>query len=339
MVRSRQESEGWPPLSRMTDDQLLNAYRLMERSILLEQAVLRLIEDGHARLLLHSGRGQEAIGTGVSAALRADDMLFYSHRGVTQILAKGMPAASLLGDFLGRASGATGGLGAGIVHAADPNLGIMGSSGTLGGGFVLSAGAALGARKLGDDRVSVHVFGEGSANRGTFHEAANAAALWKLPLVWLCENNGLSVSVAHRDATSVEDVADRAKAYGMPSQIVDGQNVEAVFDAVGKAVARARAGEGPTLIEAKTLRFRGHYEGDPQTYRRKEDIAAAHERDPVRIACDLLRERGVSDARLAAIRAEEVVAIDQAVATALAAPKPGTERIYQGLLGPQEVSA
>ena len=323
----------------MTDEQLLAAYRLMERSILLEQAVLRLIEDGHARLLLHSGRGQEAIGTGVCAALRDDDMLFYSHRGVTQILAKGMSAELLLGDFLGRTGGATRGLGAGIVHAVDPALGIMGSSGTLGGGFVLSAGAALGARKLGDDRVSVHVFGEGSANRGTFHEAANAAALWKLPMVWLCENNGLSVSVAHRDATSIEHVADRARAYGMPSCIVDGQDVEAVHAAVAEAVMRARAGEGPTLIEAKTLRFRGHYEGDPQTYRSKEEIAAALERDPLRIAGERLAERGIDAERLAAVRAEEEEAMEQAVAAALASPKPGPERIYQGLLAPLGESA
>ena len=312
----------------MTDDQLLAAYRLMERSILLEQAVLRLIEEGHARLLLHSGRGQEAIGTGVCAALRDDDMLFYSHRGVTQILAKGMSAELLLGDFLGR----VGGLGAGIVHAVDPALGIMGSSGTLGGGFVLSAGAALGARKLGDDRVSVHVFGEGSANRGTFHEAANAAALWKLPMVWLCENNGLSVSVAHRDATSIEHVAARARAYGMPSCIVDGQDVEAVHDAVAEAVARARAGEGPTLIEAKTLRFRGHYEGDPQTYRSKEEIAEALKRDPQLIAAERLEARGIGAERLAAIRAEEAEAMAAAVAAALASPKPGPERLRQGLL-------
>lgn len=323
----------------MTEDQLLTAYRVMERSILLDQAILRLIEQGDARMLLHSGRGQEAIGTGVAAALRDDDMLFYSHRGMTQLLAKGMPAAKLLGDVLGRVSGATGGLGAGIVHAVDPALGIMGSSGTLGGGFVLSAGAALGARQLGDDRVSVHIFGEGSGNRGTFHEAANAAALWKLPMVWLCENNGLSVSVAHRDATSVEDVAERAKAYGMPACIIDGQDVEAVYQAMTEAVARARAGEGPTLIEAKTLRFRGHYEGDPQSYRDKAEIAAAQERDPVGIVAGKLAALGVSEDRLAAIRAEEVEAMDEAVAAALASAKPGPERIFEGLLVEQGAAA
>lgn len=323
----------------MTDEQLLHAYRIMERSVLLDQTVLRLIEDGSARLLLHSGRGQEAIGTGVGAALRPDDMLFYSHRGLIQLLAKGMPVGPLLGDFLGRVDGATKGLGAGIVHAVDSEIGLMGSSGTLGGGFVLSAGAALGARKLGDDRVSVHVFGEGSSNRGTFHEAANAAALWKLPMIWLCENNGLSVSVAHRDATSIENIADRAAAYGMPSRIVDGQDVEAVFEAMTKAVARARAGGGPTLIEAKTLRFRGHYEGDPQTYRSKDDIAAAHQRDPLRITADKLAARGVSEDRLVAVRDEEAAAMEQAVAIALASAKPGPERIYQGLLAPGSAAA
>ena len=316
----------------MSKNQLLHAYRIMQRSILLEQVVLRLIEDGTARILLHSGRGQEAIGTGACAALRDDDMLFYSHRGVTQILAKGMPVGPLLGDFLGRVDGATKGLGAGIVHAVDQSLGIMGSSGTLGGGFVLSAGAALGARKLKDDRVSVHIFGEGSANRGTFHEAANAAALWKLPMVWLCENNGYSVSVAHREATSVEDVADRALAYGMPSRIVDGQDVEAVHEAMAEAVARARAGEGPTLIEAKTLRFRGHFEGDPQTYRDKNYLDTMRERDPVKLAADKLAAMGVGDDDLAAIRDEESQNLETAVEKALKSARPGPERIYGGLL-------
>lgn len=325
-------------MPRMSDQQLLHAYRIMERSILLEQAVLRLIEEGSVRVLLHSGRGQEAIGAGVCAALRTDDMLFYSHRGLTQLLAKGMGVGPLLGDFLGRVDGATRGLGAGIVHAVDEAIGLMGSSGTLGGGFVLSAGAALGARKLRDDRVSVHVFGEGSANRGTFHEASNAAALWKLPMVWLCENNGWSVSVGHREATSVEDVADRARAYGMPSRIVDGQDVEAVFEAMVEAVERARNGGGPTLIEAKTLRFRGHYEGDPQTYRDKDEIAEARRRDPLHIAAERLIARGVDQSTLDEIGKEEAEAMRNAVEQAKASAKPGPERIYDGLLAPRSAT-
>ena len=316
----------------MTDEQLLHAYRIMERSILVEQAILRFIEDGTSRVLLHSGRGQEAIGTGACAALRDDDMLFYSHRGVTQLLAKGVALEALLGDFLGRVGGATGGLGAGIVHAVDPEKGLMGSSGTLGGGFVMSAGAALGARRLGDARVVIHIFGEGSANRGTFHEAANAAALWKLPMIWLCENNGYSVSVAHREATSVEDVAVRAAGYGIPSRIIDGQDVEAVHDAVAEAVERARGGGGPTLIEAKTFRMRGHYEGDPQTYRSKDEIAQARLRDPQAVAAERLMARGLTEQDLADARAAETALVEAAAATALASPKPGPERLHQGLL-------
>ncbi len=322
----------------MTDDQLLNAYRIMERSILVEQAILRFIEDGSSRVLLHSGRGQEAIGTGACAALRDDDMLFYSHRGVTQLLAKGVDLEALLGDFVGRTGGATGGLGAGIVHAVDPKKGLMGSSGTLGGGFVMSAGAALGAQRLGDDRVSLHIFGEGSANRGTFHESANAAALWKLPMIWLCENNGYSVSVPHREATSVEDVADRAKAYGMPSRIIDGQDVEAVHDAVAEAVERARGGGGPTLIEAKTLRIRGHYEGDPQTYRSKEEIAEARLKDPQKLVAERLIARGRTEADLEAARAAEAALVEAASAAALASPKPGVERLFEGLLAPRSAA-
>ncbi|SDL64801.1 thiamine pyrophosphate-dependent dehydrogenase E1 component subunit alpha [Maricaulis salignorans] len=316
----------------MTVDQLLHAFRIMERSILAEQRLLRFIEAGDSRVLLHSGRGQEAIGIGACAALRDDDMLFYSHRGVAQILAKGILLDELIGDFLGRIGGATGGLGAGIVHAVDPKFGVMGSSGTLGGGFVLSAGAALGAAKLGDDRVSIHLFGEGSANRGTFHEAANAAALWKLPMIWLCENNGYSVSVPHREATCIEDVAQRAQAYDMPSAIVDGQDVEAVYGAVKEAVERARSGCGPTLIEAKTFRIRGHYEGDPQNYRSKDEIAAAKLKDPQILVQERLAARGVGEDRLEAIRQEERAHLEAAVATAMSHAKAGEAQIYQGLL-------
>ena len=316
----------------MTNDQLLHAYRIMERTILTEQRILRLIEDGESRVLFHSGRGQEAIGVGACAALRDDDMLFYSHRGITQLLAKGLSLEELLGDFMGRTGGATGGLGAGIVHAVDPKIGIMGSSGTLGGGFVMSAGAALGAQKLGDGRVSVHIFGEGSANRGTFHESANAAALWKLPMIWLCENNGYSVSVAHREATSIEDVAQRAEAYGMPSAIVDGQDVEAVYGAMEEAVVRARAGGGPTLIEAKTLRIRGHYEGDPQNYRSKDEIAAAKLKDPQILVQERLSARGISENQLETIRQEERAGLEAAIDAAMAHEKAGAECIFQGLL-------
>lgn len=322
----------------MTDDELLQAYRIMERAILVEQTILRFIEDGSSRVLLHSGRGQEAIGVGACAALRDDDMLFYSHRGVTQLLAKGVDLQALFGDFLGRVGGATGGLGAGIVHAVDASKGLMGSSGTLGGGFVMSAGAALGAQRLGDDRVTLHIFGEGSANRGTFHESANAAALWKLPMIWLCENNGYSVSVPHRQATSVEDVADRALAYGMPSRIIDGQDVEAVYDAVAEAVARARGGGGPTLIEAKTLRIRGHYEGDPQTYRSKDEIAQARLKDPQKLVAERLVARGRSDAELTAARLAEAALVEAAAAAALGGAKPGAERLFEGLLAPRSAA-
>ncbi len=322
----------------MTDDQLTEAYRIMERSILVEQAILRFIEDGSSRVLLHSGRGQEAIGTGACAALRDDDMLFYSHRGVTQLLAKGVSLEGLLGDFLGRVGGSTGGLGAGIVHAVDAEKGLMGSSGTLGGGFVMSAGAALGAQRLGDDRVSLHIFGEGSANRGTFHESANAAALWKLPMIWLCENNGYSVSVPHREATSVEDVADRAKAYGMPARIIDGQDVEAVYDAVAEAVDRARSGGGPTLIEAKTLRIRGHYEGDPQTYRSKDEIARARLKDPQKLVAERLIARGRTEEDLAELRKAEQQRVEAATAAAMQHPKPGPKRLHQGLLAPRSAA-
>jgi pyruvate dehydrogenase E1 component alpha subunit len=233
----------------------------------------------------HPGLGQEGLQAGAVAALRRDDYLFYAHRGLGYALAKGMSLSALLGDLFGKVTGSTGGKGGGTVHFVDPDVGVLGQGGTLGSNFVLGAGAAISSQLRGEDRVTAIFFGDGAAARGTFHEAALQAAVWKLPVVWICENNGWHLSARFTDHSPTENVADRASAYGVPGVIVDGQDAVAVFEAVQTAVARARAGDGPTLIEAKTLRIRGHYEGDRQQYR--DDLTEGVEipRDPI----DLLR--------------------------------------------------
>jgi acetoin:2,6-dichlorophenolindophenol oxidoreductase subunit alpha len=204
----------------------------------------------------HSGLGQEGLQAGAVMALRTDDYLFYAHRGLGYALAKGMPLRSLLGDLFGRTTGSTGGKGGGTVHFAAPELGVLGQGGTLGSNFVVGAGAALSAQMLGTDRVCAIFFGDGAAARGTWHEAAIQASVWKLPIVWVCENNGWALSAPFSEQSPTPNVADRASAYGVPGVIVDGQDALAVYEAVSEAVARARAGGGPTLIEAKTLRIR-----------------------------------------------------------------------------------
>ena len=315
-----------------TPEQQVDLHRQMLRGAEAEVRILRLIDEGHAQVLYHSARGQEAVAAGAVTATRDDDYLLYGHRGVGHMLAKGLDPIELFGDVLANEAGATRGLGAGIIHCADPRVGILGQSGTVGGNFVIAAGAGLSIRTLGTDQVVVCFFGDGTSNRGTFHESANAAGVWKLPVVWVCENNGYAVSVPASESTAVTDIADRAAGYGMPGVVVDGQDPVAVFDAVSDAITRARAGEGPTLVEAKTYRLRGHFEGDPEPYRDSAEVDAWGARDPIPLHGQRLVDQGIAtqadlDALLAEVRAE----LDAAVEMAMQAPMPGRDRIFQGI--------
>jgi TPP-dependent pyruvate/acetoin dehydrogenase alpha subunit len=313
-----------------TKERLIGFYEQMTRIMLWEQKLLRMIEEGKVSGFYHTGRGQEAVPVGACAALRPDDYIMYAHRGCGYMIAKGLPLSRLFGDFLANVEGTTRGLGAGIVHIAWPQLGILGQSGTLGGCFPIATGAALSATYRGTDQVCVCFFGDGTSNRGTFHEAANAAALWKLPVVWLCENNFYAVSVHVRDSTSVENIADRAAAYGIPGRIVDGMDVVAVYEAVSEAVERARRGRGPSLIEAKTYRFRGHFEGDPDSYRGRDEVDEWKKRDPIpALAKRLVAEGLATEPDLDTIRARVQREVDEAAEEALRAPMPSPDRIFQ----------
>ena len=270
------------------------------------------------------------MAVGACAALRPDDYIMYDHRGCGHLIAKGLPLAKLFGDFLGTVEGTTRGMGAGVVHVAAPELGILGQSGTLGGCFAIAAGAAMSAKYRGTDQVVVCFFGEGTANRGTFYESANAAALWKLPVVWLCENNQYALSAPVSETTAVANVADRGAAFGMPGQVVDGMDPVAVHTAVAAAVERARRGEGPSLVEAKTYRFRGHFIGDPEPYRARQEVEEWKRRDPIpALATHLLEEGLVSPAALEAIQAQAQREVDEAAEIALRAPLPPRERLFE----------
>lgn len=313
------------------NDTKIKLYRGMLRAQRWEQRLLRFIEDGRTSGFYHAGRGQEAVAAGGCLPLRDDDYLLYDHRGLGHSIVKGVPMQALFADFLGTVEGTTRGLGAGIVHIAWPEKGVLGQSGTLGGSFVIAAGAGLSIRYRESDQVVLCYFGEGAANRGTFHEAANAAALWNLPIIWLCENNGWAVSVAFADSTSVPNVADRASAYGMPGEVVDGMDAIAVHDAVKVAVARARAGDGPSLIEAKTYRFRGHYEGDNASYRTKEELDHWKSRDPIGTLERHLIESGTTPDELDAIGAEVDQEVETAAGKAELGELPPRERVFDGL--------
>jgi acetoin:2,6-dichlorophenolindophenol oxidoreductase subunit alpha len=272
----------------------------------------------------HPGIGQEGLHAGAIAALAPDDYLFYAHRGLGCALAKGMPLATLFGDLFGRTTGSTRGKGGGTVHFADPERGVLGQGGTLGSNFVLGAGAAMSSQLLGNGRVTAIFFGDGAAGRGTWHEAALQAAVWKLPLVWICENNGWALSAPFREQSPTDNVADRASAYGVPGVIVDGQDALAVHAAVRDAVERARSGNGPTLVEAKTLRIRGHYEGDRQSYRDDDVDGSAIPRDPI----DLLRQHVPADEADRLDEAARKEAADTLKAT-LEAPRPDPSIIFE----------
>lgn len=296
-------------------------YRMLVQCRRFDEAVIRLIRDGRVSGFYHSGYGQEAVGVGACLALRPDDCILYDHRGLNQALAKGVAMERIFADFLARTTGSTRGKGAGIIHVSDPELGVLGQSGTLGGCFPIAIGAGLSARVRGTDQVTVCFFGDGTSNRGTFHESLNMAAIWRLPVVFVCQNNGWAVSFPTNESTAVtHSIADRAYGYGIPGQVVDGFDPRAVYAAVAAAVERARAGQGPTLVECMVERFRGHYEGDDQRYRTPEQLAELGERDPlVRFRREAAEAGLLGPEQASAIAAE----VEQAVAAALARAEEG----------------
>jgi len=316
----------------MSDRELsLRLYESMFRCMAWEQSLLDLHAQGRISGFFHAGRGQEAAQAGAIAALGSEDYLLYAHRGCGYLVARGVPMDVLFADFLGYIEGSTRGLGAGIVHIAWPKLGVLGQSGTLGGSFNIAVGAALSARTRDTNQVTLCFFGDGTANRGTFHEAANAAGVWKLPIVWFCENNGWAVSTAIEEGCSVRQIADRAPGYGMPGIVVDGQDVVAVYRATVEAVARARRGEGPTLIEAMTVRLRGHYEGDAQEYRNKEAVEKLkRERDPIKNLADRIIESSVDGKGLLQQIEQRIAAeLQVALETALRGTPPEPSRLFE----------
>ncbi|MGI6873404.1 MULTISPECIES: thiamine pyrophosphate-dependent dehydrogenase E1 component subunit alpha [Amycolatopsis] len=286
-------------------------FTTIARARAVEDALAVHIRDHGFAGYWHPGKGQEAAATGAAAALARDDYLFYQGRGVTWPLAKGMGLGPIIGDLLGKATGSTGGKGAGVPHWADASLGIMGEGASLGSVFHIAAGAALSAKMRGTSQVALADFGDGTSARGTFHETLLQASVWRLPLIYFCENNGISVSTRFEDVSPTKTIAERAAAYGVPGEVVDGHDALAVYDAVAKAVERARAGQGPTLIEATVTRVGGHWEGDAQQYRPADFLADY--RDPL----EIMRSRvdgDLADKIVAEARDEVAAALEEAEA-------------------------
>ncbi|WP_055402184.1 MULTISPECIES: thiamine pyrophosphate-dependent dehydrogenase E1 component subunit alpha [unclassified Mycobacterium] len=304
--------------------------RLYELMALMKAADDRLskgIGTGEFMCVYWPSRGQEAIAAAMGVALRPDDQLVTTYRGLHDLIGKGVPLEELYGEMMGRTVGAGRGKG-GTMHIANPARGVMLSTGIVGAGPPVAVGLAMAAKRKGSDRVTVVSFGDGATNTGSFHEAANMAALWDLPIVFVCQNNLYAEMTPTADTMKLEHVADRAAGYGMPGVRVDGNDPLAVKSAVEDALRRARAGEGPTFIECVTFRFRGHYFGDRMPYIPKDQLAAAMEADPVPRFRDHLAETGICDREdLDRIDNEALATVETALRAVLAADSPSIDEL------------
>jgi pyruvate dehydrogenase E1 component alpha subunit len=265
----------------LTREQLLDAYQRMRMIRSFEEKLNDLVMSGKLSGFLHLYAGQEAVAVGVASHLTDEDFFSSTHRGHGHCIAKGVELNAMMAELFGRATGTCKGKG-GSMHIADFDRGMIGANGIVGGGIPLAVGAALTAKKKGSNAVSIAFFGDGASNQGAFHEAANIAALWKLPAVFVCENNGYGEATPTDFAVSVTDIAERAKSYNMPGVIADGMDFFDVYEKAGDAISRARNGDGPTLLECKTYRYFGHFVGDNMAYRHKEEEEEMRQtRDPL----------------------------------------------------------
>jgi pyruvate dehydrogenase E1 component alpha subunit len=287
-----------------------------------EGRIQRLFTDGMVRGSTHLCSGQEAVAVGIARSTDPDDVVTCTYRGHGHALALGANPLQVIGEICGRTVGCAGGLG-GSMHLMEASVGLLPTFAIVGAGLPVACGAAMAARARGTDRVAIAIFGDGSTNIGAFHESLNFAAIRKLPIVFICENN-LYGEYSRIDLTTpVTDIAVRAASYGMPGIIVDGQDVDAVADAVAQAVARARKGDGPTLLEMKTYRYSGHSRSDPATYRPAGELDAWLARDPIEIfAKRLLEEKAIAEGELQTMKDSMVKTIDKGAEDALAAPEP-----------------
>jgi len=310
-------------------DTLLAIFRRMALLKANDERSRKLLSSGRVLAPYYSYRGQEVIPSAVSAALNDDDTICTIYRGIHDMLAKGLPLRELWSEVAGRETGTCKGKG-GPMHLTYPAKGIMVTTGIVGSSLPIANGLAWAAQLDGSKRVAVAYFGDGASNIGAFHEALNLAAVWKLPVIFVCQNNRYGEHTAYAKATAAKCIADRAVAYNIPGVQVDGNDPAAMYAAAAEAIARARDGEGPTLIEAMTFRFQGHVMGDADAYMDKAEKQEAIAADPYpRFRADLIA-RGIADeAALAKIEEDVEAAIDDAVEFALAAPFPDIAELRQ----------
>jgi len=314
---------------------LMEMLRRMMRIRHFEEAVIRLVERGEIVGAAHSYIGEEAVAVGACLALRDDDWMTGNHRSHGHPIAKGGDVNKAMAELLGKSTGFCKGKG-GSMHLADFSIGILGESGILGSSIPTAVGAALGSQLQGNDRVAVPFFGDGASNEGAFHESINLAAVWNLPVIFLCENNQYAVTSSFKKMVAVENIADRAAAYAIPGVLVDGQDVIAMYEAVSEAVARARAGQGPSLIEGRTYRYQDHSLGLGRivrdSYREDAEVEEWKRRDPIDIHKALLLEQNIAtQEEIDQVESEVKQQIEDAITFARESPYPEPSDLFEDM--------
>jgi len=307
---------------------LLQMYRNMLRIRYFEERLAEESAQGNIPGLLHLYVGEEAVAVGACTPLSKEDYITSTHRGHGHCIAKGGDLGRMMAELFAKETGYCKGRG-GSMHVAAPEIGIVGCSAIAGAGIPIAAGVGLSIKMRGSNQVCVSFFGDGASNTGAFHEGMNLAAVWKLPVIYVLENNMYAISVASAKSTKLKNISDRAAAYGMASAIADGMDVLSVYQAVAEAAARARRGEGPTIVECKTYRFRGHHEGDPkkgEIYRSKDEMDEWEKRDAIRKLVDkITKENRATQAELDNIKQEVMKEVADAVVFAKESPSPRPE--------------
>nr|WP_164071475.1 pyruvate dehydrogenase (acetyl-transferring) E1 component subunit alpha [Clostridium botulinum] len=304
-------------------------YKTMLKIRKFEQVAMNTFAEGKIPGFVHLYIGEEAVATGVCANLKDSDYITSTHRGHGHILAKGGDLKFMMAELFGKATGYCKGKG-GSMHIADATKGILGANGIVGAGHNIAVGAGLSAQYRGTDQVCVCFFGDASTNQGTFHESLNMASVWKLPVVFVCENNLYGISMSQNRHQAIKDVADRGVAYNVPGIVVDGNDVFAVYEAAKEAIKRAREGKGPTLIECKTYRHRGHFEGDPCVYKPTEEQEEWLAKDPIpRFEKYLVENEILTEEKLKKVQNKVESQIDEAVDFANNSPYPELESVLE----------
>lgn len=312
--------------------QMINLYRKMITIRLFEEKIIDLYARGFIPGLAHLYIGEEAVAAGVCANLRKDDYITSTHRGHGHVIAKGAELKYMMAELFGKKTGYCKGKG-GSMHIADIDIGVLGANGIAGGGIPIAVGAALSSKMRKTDQVTVCFFGDGASNNGVFHEGLNFASVHDLPVVFVCENNLYGISVSQKQHQAIQDISIRAVAYNMPGISINGNDVCVVYEASSKSIQRARAGEGPTLIECKTYRWRGHHEGDPnqgKRYRTMDEVKEWMEKCPIKkLEEKMLGEKILTKAKMNKIKEEIKIEIEEAEEFANLSPFPDAKDIYE----------